>query len=219
MTEVEALAILKRTDAIRMGGHYVYASWDHGDTYVDKDRILQDPHAVFAVTMGIAELLAPHDPEVIVGPELGGIGIAMFVAHHLTEILGKTVKAAFAEKIGDEPPFRYRLRKGHYAIVAGKRVAIVEDVINTGHTIERVVGAVMPHAGSMVAIGAICDRGAIERRHVAGVSPVCALTSIKLRTHDWHNCPLCRRGDAINIDLGHGVAFLARQARANSHRL
>jgi len=219
MTEGEALALLKSKNAIRTEGHYVYASWDHGNAYVDKDPILQDPHAAFAVTRGIAELLVPHTPEVIVGPELGGIGIAMFVAYHLTELCGHTIHAAFAEKIGDEAPFKYRLRAGHDVVVKGKRIAVVEDVINTGHTVERVVAAVRPHASEIVAIGAICDRSSDGHRHIAGVSPVCALINIRLRTHDWRSCPFCRRGDEINTDLGYGEAFLRRRAQANSHRL
>jgi orotate phosphoribosyltransferase len=219
MTEGEALAILKRKNAIRTEGHYVYASWDHGNAYVDKDPILQDPHTAFQVTQGIAELLAPHAPDVIVGPELGGIGIAMFVACHLTELCGRTVNAAFAEKIGEEAPFQYRLRSGHDLVVKNKRAAIVEDIINTGHTVERVINAVRPHASEIVAIGAICDRSIEGHRYIAGVSPVCALINIRLKTHDWRGCPFCKRGDAVCTDLGYGEAFLKRQARANSHKL
>lgn len=204
--------MLKQKGAILINDHFVYSSGHHGDSYVDKDRLFQDPQSTFALSLGIAELIAPRNLEVVVGPQLGGVALALFVGYHLSNIYGKIVNVVFAEKINGGQA--YSIRQSYIEVLTDRRAAIVEDVINTGATVAKVAAAVYKYTRTIVCVGALCNRNIQVFRHIAGVSPVLTLSHIKFQTYEGRNCALCRRDIPVNTSIGRGKQFLDQLERA-----
>lgn len=200
-----ARAILAETRAMLAGSHVVYTSGKHGSTYVNKDAVYPNTARVAELCRFLAEAAVPHRPEIVCGPAMGGIILAQWTGHHLG------LPAVYAEKTTGGGMV---LRRGYDALVAGKRVLVVEDVLNTGGSIRETIAAVRAAGGDVVAAAALVNRGAVTAADV-GAPVLVALLDVALDAWDADACPLCRDGVPVNTDVGKGREFLAaRTARA-----
>jgi orotate phosphoribosyltransferase len=196
-----ARAILAEAHAIVTGSHIVYTSGKHGSAYVNKDAVYPNTARVAELCRFLADAAVPHRPEVVCGPAMGGIILAQWTGHHLG------LPAVYAEKV---PEGGMGLRRGYDKLVAGKRVLVVEDILNTGGSVKDAVAAVRAAGGEVVAVGALVNRGAVTAAD-AGVPALVALLDVALDAWDPDACPLCRDGVAINVDVGKGREFLAKR--------
>jgi adenine phosphoribosyltransferase len=114
----------------------------------------------------LAELLAGAQPEVVASAATLGIPVAIEVSRALGLddylILQKTPKIHLAEPLSSittDVPQRLLLDRARIPAVAGKRVAVVDDVIATGGSIAASC-RLLPAAGAeVVAIGAFLVEG------------------------------------------------------------
>jgi orotate phosphoribosyltransferase len=197
-----AAAILAEVGAVISGSHVVYTSGRHGAAYVNKDAIY--PHTarvseLCALMAGDARALRP---EVVCGPALGGIILSQWTAHHLGAL------AVYAEKT---PESGLALRRGYDALVAGRRVLVVEDVLNTGGSVRDAVRAVRAAAGEVVGVSALCNRGGVTATDL-DVPALLSLMELALDSWEAAACPLCRDAVPVNADVGKGREFLASRA-------
>jgi orotate phosphoribosyltransferase len=201
-----AREILAEARAIITGSHIVYTSGKHGSAYVNKDAVYPNTARVAELCRHLADAARPHRPEVVCGPAMGGIILAQWTGHHLG------LPAVFAEKASDGGGMA--LRRGYDRLVAGKRVLVVEDILNTGGSIKEAIAAVRNAGGDVVATAALVNRGAVTAADV-GAPALVALLDVALDAWDAEACPLCRDGVPINTDVGKGREFLdERAARA-----
>jgi orotate phosphoribosyltransferase len=198
-----AHAILAEARAIVTGSHVVYTSGKHGSAYVNKDAVYPSTEHVAELCRYLADAAAPHRPSVVCGPAMGGIILAQWTGHHLG------VPAVYAEKADGG----MALRRGYDRLVAGKRVLVVEDILNTGGSVKDAVAAVRAAGGDVVAVAALVNRGGVTAADV-GVPVLTALLDVALDAWDAAACPLCRDGVPVNTDVGKGREFLARRSRA-----
>ena len=186
-----------------LSSHVVYTSGKHGSAYVNKDAVYPNTARVAELCRAFADAAAPYRPEVVCGPAMGGIILAQWTGHHLG------IPAVYAEKADGG----MALRRGYDALVAGKRVLVVEDILNTGGSVKDAVAAVRAAGGEVVAVAALVNRGAVTAADV-GVPALVALLDVALDAWDAAACPLCRDGVPINTDVGKGREFLARRDAA-----
>ena len=132
---------------------------------------------------------------------------AQWTAHHLTQRTGRDVLAVYAEEEIDEQGKRRVFRRGYDDLVRGRRVLVVEDILTTGGSVRMVVDAVQQAGGTVVGVGALCNRGAItaEQLHAPRLY---ALSDIPLESWAAEECPLCRSGVPVNTRIGKGAAFV-----------
>lgn len=166
-------------------GHFQYASGRHGDTYIEKFRLLERPRLTESLCGQIAAWARALDVEIVVGPTTGGI----LLGHETAKQLGDDVPAYFAERreVGDG---RY-LGRG-FSIDAGQRVLVVDDVLTTGGSVRDTLDAVREAGGEPVGVGLIVDRtnGATSFDGL----PMFACLEIDVASYDPADCPLCRDG-------------------------
>ncbi len=196
-----ARAVLGEARAIITGSHIVYTSGKHGSAYVNKDAVYPSTARVAELCRFLADASTPHRPEIVCGPAMGGIILAQWTGHHLG------LPAVYAEKA---PEGGMVLRRGYDKLVAGKRVLVVEDILNTGGSVKDAVAAVRAAGGIVVAVAALVNRGAVTAADV-GVPALVALLDIALDAWDADACPLCRDGVPVNTDVGKGREFLAKR--------
>jgi orotate phosphoribosyltransferase len=106
---------------------------------------------------------------------------------------------------GERP---FVIRRGYDRLVAGRRVLVVDDVVNTGFSIRGTIEAVRSHDGVVTIAATVCNRGALAAAKI-GVERLVDLTDIKLDSWPREHCPLCRAGKPINTAYAHGGDFVA----------
>jgi orotate phosphoribosyltransferase len=197
-----AAEILAETGAIVTGSHVVYTSGRHGSAYVNKDAVYPHTDRVSELCRLLADAARDARPEVVCGPALGGIILSQWTGHHLA------VLAVYAEKL---PAGGLALRRGYDRLVAGRRVLVVEDVLNTGGSVRQAVAAVRAAGGEVVAVAALCNRGGVTAADL-DVPRLIALVELSLESWDAAACPLCRDGVPIDTSIGKGREFLAARS-------
>lgn len=203
MKEKNILWILDEIEVIITDGHFVLTSGRHSDTYVDKDAL--SPHTKYTSRLcrEIAKQFENDGVETVIAPAIGGIPFSMWTAHHLTELSGREVFATYAEK-SDNGGFV--IRPSHHKFITGRKTLVVEDVLTTGDSAKKVIGAVREVGGKIVGLGAICNRGGVTKNDIANVPKLVALVnSLRFSSWDKETCPLCKQGIPVNTRVGKGA--------------
>jgi len=203
--------ILGQAKAVVSDGHFVYTSGLHGNTYVNKDALY--PHTVYVemICEEFAIRFFNSDVDVVVGPAMGGIILSNRTAHHLCGFAGSKVLGVYAEKSADGSEFV--IRRGYGALIPGKNVLVVEDILTTGGSVRKVVNAVRALGGNVVGVGAICNRGGVSASDVGDVPRLECLIDVKLDSWSPQDCPMCKSGVPVNTELGKGREYLASLAK------
>ena len=202
MTPAErATAILAESGAVIRDSHIVYTSGRHGSAYVNKDAVYPHTERVRELCGLMADAARPLGAELVCGPAMGGIILAQWTGNHLG------LPAVYAEKA---PEGGMALRRGYDALVRGRRVLVVEDVVNTGGSLADTIRAVRAAGGTVVGAIALCNRGGVTAVDL-DVPALHALLELSLDSWAADECPLCRRGMPVNTSVGKGREFLARR--------
>jgi orotate phosphoribosyltransferase len=153
---VRTEAIFRASGAFR-DGHFLLKSGRHGDAYVEKFQVLQDP----AATSELCGFIATHGREtggdallvdLVAGPTTGGTILAFETARQLG------VRSIFAEEVrGGDGTLSREFRRG-FRIEPGERVLLVDDILTTGGSLLAMLPAVEAMGGEIVECVVLVDR-------------------------------------------------------------
>lgn len=229
MQEEEIVEEFQKRGILLRDGHFRYTSGKHGEDYIDKNALLA--HTDLAGSL-VHEMALGHlgeddgalAPDVIIGPAMSGAILAHLVAHEYTRVahwfLDGPVLAAFVEK--DPKSGMFRLARNYDKVVRGRRVLVVEDVINTGGTAMAAAHSVIMAGGTVIGVSVIWNRGASDKLTLpdagGGVMelPISALVHRPLPSYSEEDCSRygpCSRGVQLSVNFGHGAEFLAKERR------
>lgn len=138
-----------RSSGALLEGHFLLASGRHSHQYVEKFRLLEQPAITSQLCAEFARRFANDGIQCVVGPVTGGIILAFETARHLG------VRAVYAERAEDGKNFA--LRRG-FQLKPGEKVLVVEDVVTTGGSAQKVVDLVRANGGEVVGVGLLVDR-------------------------------------------------------------
>ena len=175
-------------------GHFKTESGLHANLWMDLETLCWHPNLLRPSVARLAAMLRPHDPDVVCGPLNEGAFVALMVAAELDcqFIYTERFVDAGAESLF---PVRYRLSPPFRRIAAGRRVAIVNDVISAGSAVRGTLedltsaGAQVIAIGALVVLGRLFDSIANER----GI-PIEALERAPFEMWKPDECPLCAAG-------------------------
>lgn len=184
-------------------GHFVYTSGLHGGVYLNKDALYPHTTETSILCEALAKSFKKDSVEVVVAPTIGGVILSQWVAYHLQLICKTKVLAVFAEKTKDGNSFE--LKRGYDELVAHKRVLVLEDIINTGGSVKKVVDLVRKTQAQVVGVGAIWNRGGISKIELSKVPKLVSLVNLKLEAWEKTECHLCKAGRSISTNLGKGT--------------
>ncbi|MDO8510233.1 MAG: phosphoribosyltransferase family protein [bacterium] len=210
--------LLMDLKTIVTNSHVVYASGQHGASYINKDALYPYSRATASVCEELAHraMQRVKNIEIVVAPAVGGVILSQWVAYFLSrfrsDILFTDVLALYAEKDGDH----FILKRGYDKLVRGKRVLVVEDVLTSGGSAKKTVEAVRLAGGAVLLVGALCNRGGVtahdlEVNEMFSLLEPSDLKDVDLMKYPPETCPLCAMHMPINTDVGHGAEFLAAQ--------
>ena len=149
MTDDDVLAEFRAAGAL-LEGHFLLSSGRHSAVYLQCARVLMDT----ARAGRLASALAAKIPRAlrgqiakVVSPAMGGV----IIGHEMGRALG--VEAMFVER----PEGTFGLRRG-FALEAGDKVLMVEDVVTTGLSSREAILAIEAAGGEVIAAAALVDR-------------------------------------------------------------
>ena len=172
-------------------GHFRLESGHHGELWLDLERLCLQPERVRPFAVELASLLKPHQVEAVCGPLNEGAFVALMVAEELG------VDFTYAERIATTRrdglfPVDYRLPGPLREWVPGRRVAIVNDVINAGSAVRgtftdlQACGAIPVALASLLVLGTSAADFAKDR----GI-PLEHLAQLSNPLWEPSSCPLC----------------------------
>ena len=201
----QTIEILKKVGAIIENDHFVGASGLHFDTYVNKDALFLHPEFSSEVGKLFAEKYKDDGIEVVDAPALGGIILSQWTAYHLSKLTGRDVLAVFSEKTIDDKQI---LKRGYNDAVKGKKVLVVEDIVTTGGSMLKTVEAVKNAGGNIFAVCALVNKNPTKVNAENLGIPFDSLSEFEIKTYDEADCPFCKSGMPVNINIGHGRQFM-----------
>lgn len=206
----ETRSILEAAGAILSDDHFVYISGDHGSGWIDKDVIFVNLAHTARLGQLLSNAVREFGIDIVCGPATGGLIVSQWTGH----VLG--LPAVFAEHNSPRSPAelrgRFALHRGYDRMVKGKNVLVVDDVVNTGHSIRQTVAAVEECGGTVVAAAALVDRGNVDAASL-GVKHYLYLLEHDIPSWPAEGCPLCNSGVPINTRYAHGQDFLDARAK------
>ncbi len=130
-------------------GHFILSSGLHSPVFFQKNIVFMEPARTERLCRALADKAAAAFGriDVVVSPAVGAIIPGYETARHLG------ASAMFVEREAG----RFHLRRG-FAIAAGARVLMVEDVITTGLSSRECLDAIRGEPGQIVGAACIIDR-------------------------------------------------------------
>ncbi|HET7745855.1 MAG TPA: phosphoribosyltransferase family protein [Vicinamibacteria bacterium] len=155
MREATAQAFLDLVSARR--GHFRMESGLHGGLWLDLDTLFANSWKVQPFVDALVAALEPYEIAAVCGPMTGGA----FLAHWVAMALG--LEFAFAERTADDGgglyPARYRIPAALAARMAGRPVALVDDVMSAGSSLRATHEAVRAAGGHPIVAGTLLALG------------------------------------------------------------
>jgi orotate phosphoribosyltransferase len=179
LSHEEIRELLFQTQALKKG-HFRLTSGLHSEQYVQCALLLREPPIAEKVCKALADKFRDENPEVVVGPAIGGI----IAAYEVARSLG--VPGIFAERENG----KMTLRRG-FGVEKDQRVLVIEDVITTGGSSQEVVELLQGLGAKVLGVGSIIDRSGGKTKLTV---PFKSLIQLDIETYQPENCPLCAQG-------------------------
>jgi orotate phosphoribosyltransferase len=202
-------ALFRSSGAFREG-HFLLKSGRHGDAYLEKFQVLQDP----AATSELCGFFAVHGRgrddaplvDLVAGPTTGGIILAFETARQLG------VRDIFAEEVRADDGTTHREFRRGFRIEPGERVLLVDDILTTGGSLLAMLPAVEVMGGEIVECAVLVDRSGRDTNTLTSpvtgrTYPLRSLWRLDLPTYEpgAATCPLCAAGAPLHTPGSSGT--------------
>lgn len=191
-------------------GHFVGVSGKHLAGYCNIDPLLPHVNLVSKMINLLVEEFKNSGAEVVVSPAVGAIPFSHWGAYHLSKILKKDIKGVWADKVksSEKKAFAFE-RQGFLEAVKGKKVLILEDMINQMFSIKATIETVNKAGGKIVGVGCVAANRGVSAKAM-GIKKFVNLCDIQYDVWTPEECVkegLCRKGVPIVEDIGHGDEY------------
>jgi orotate phosphoribosyltransferase len=179
-------------------GHFLLESGHHGQLWLEMPALCLRPERVKPLASALAERLRAHAVQIVCGPLVEGAFVALMVA----EALGLPFTYAQPHRRARTGlfPVGYEIPGPLQAALRGRRIAIVNDVINAGSAVRGTLAALQACAGVPLVIATLATLGEAPAR-LAADEGVALETLTALPNQIWtpETCPQC----ALGVPLEH----------------
>jgi orotate phosphoribosyltransferase len=182
-------------------GHFLLESGHHGDLWLDLESLCLRPRFIQPLAEELAKSLDRLEIDAVCGPLVEGAFVALMTASHLD--VAFTYSERYKRETADGLfPAGYRVPRPLRAGLRGKRVAIVNDVINTGSAIKGTFFDLEECGASVVAINTLLVLGSAAAQFAASKHvPLNSLATLPNIVWTPPECPLCASGSSLESYL------------------
>jgi orotate phosphoribosyltransferase len=186
-------------------GHFLLESGHHGDLWLDLESLCLHPQRVHLVAAELARSLSKLEVDAVCGPLVEGAFVGLMVASLLDVQFTYSERFARPSKDGLFPA-GYRIPAPLRGGLRGKRVAIVNDVINAGSAMRGTFTDLQACGATVVAISALLVLGGAAETFASdkGV-PLLSVATLPNDLWPPPECPHCASG----VPLEDVAAFAA----------
>jgi orotate phosphoribosyltransferase len=178
-------------------GHFKLESGHHGNLWLDLESLFLHPDELRPSVTDLADRLSRYEVDAVCGPLVGGAFLAQQVA---AELGAAFIYAERGMPLEREALYtvKYRIPPGLCQWAAGKKVVILDDVINAGSAVRGTLTALQGCGSIPVAIGSLLVLGSTPSNHFSEFNlPVETLASLPSELWTPSKCPLCAAGMAL----------------------
>lgn len=181
-------------------GHFVFESGHHGEVWLDLELLFLHPERVQPLAAALAHRLRSHEAEAVCGPLVEGAFVGLMVASSLGVPFSysEPVRALHATGLF---PVTYPIPRALEPTLRGKRVAVVNDVVNAGSAVRGTLASLAQCGARPVAIATLAVYGSAA--HVLASTHDIALetlASFPSRIWEPSACPLCSEGVPLDVE-------------------
>jgi orotate phosphoribosyltransferase len=192
-------------------GHFVGVSGKHLSGYLNIDPFLPHTEMLNQAVEQLVEPFAKDNVDTVAVPATGAIPLSQWGAYHLQKMTGKKVKGVWADKDG-KGGFVFE-RAGFPEAIKGKRVLILEDMINQMQSSKQMVELVRKNGGEVVGVAGIAVNRGVSAEAM-DVPKFHRLADVFYDVYTEEDCKQkgpCSKKDPIVIDIGHGEEFQRKE--------
>mgnify|MGYP001619465779 CR=1 FL=1 len=84
----------------------------------------------------------------------------------------------FAEKLDSQ---EFAIKRGYNEIIKGKKVLIVEDILNTGGSAKKIVELVKNSGAQLVGVSVLCNRGKVTAKELGTTAKLMSLVDLDFK--------------------------------------
>ena len=188
------LEILKRTGAYHANDHVLLPSGQHTSEYIEKTLVTTEP----SFTEGLGGVIAKHFAQWPVDVVLSTGPGALILSHCVARAHPSRPVVVYGTKGLSRGKRRVTLPAEFQRLIRpNTRVLLVEDLVSSGSTLNLLIELVEQLGAQVVGVGCLWRRTSVE----VGDKPVFSLVSRDFPTYDPAECPLCRKGVALNEEF------------------
>lgn len=188
---------LQQAGAFLSDGHYAYDNGMHGTTLFDASVLVVDPVFMADVAAYLVGHLAgkPHPHTVVATPHARELAQAIARRYHDFVTHPRVVYAAEADREAYGFPFRFACH------VEGKRVLVVDAVVNGDARSKGVIAACRRLGAEVIGLVAVADRGGWTSWHFE-VPHYVTLVGLKEPQYAPKDCPGCQARQSVDPHFG-----------------
>lgn len=209
MSESEALQALKQKGSLYTpedGYHFKGTSGKHISGYCNIDPILPHVEILSRMAETIVHNFKDEGAQTVIAPATGGIPLAHWGAFHLQKMTGQEILGVWADKV---KPEGFAIERAGFAqALKGRKVFVIEDIINTMYSIKKVVDVVRSAGGEVVGVGSVVANRGVSAESL-GVAKFFNLATFAYDAWEESECELCAKKVPMVVDIGHGDKFAA----------
>lgn len=196
-----------RDPKLLVSGHFVGAQGSHLDQYFNKKVLPVIPSRITGLCLHINDYFRTKiDFDAVAGPELGAV-IPSFEAARLIEFYTEREIIHVTVEKDPKNDKEFVVTSGLDEYAKGRKFLLMEDVLTSGGSFKRAKAAIERAGGKVVYGATILNRGGNTAAEL-GVKELFSVLDLRLPSWDAETCPMCRTGTLINLELGHGAAFV-----------
>ncbi|MBS3766792.1 MAG: orotate phosphoribosyltransferase [Candidatus Cloacimonetes bacterium] len=161
-------------------GHFLLTSGKHSNQYVEKIKLVQNPHYVKKTITALKDKVKEFDFDTVVSPAMGAIVLGYELARQMEK------RFVFTQRKND----KMTIRSG-FDLDESSRVLIVEDVITTGGSVKEVIDCIEERKAQIKGIALVVDR---SNGKASFNYPTTSLLQMDIENYEPNECPLCKKG-------------------------
>ncbi|MDB5164271.1 MAG: hypothetical protein JWS12_889 [Candidatus Saccharibacteria bacterium] len=194
---------------LNTGNQFIGNSGMHLTGYCNVDPLLPHIRRLQEITWMMVEPFADEGVEAVLHAAVGAIPLGTLATEQLIDTTGIDVTSVFADK--KEPEGQELSRNGFFEALVGRRVLILDGMVNTQFTYQQLLGIAMEADCEVVGMTAIAANLGVNQKSL-GVPKFRKLSKAYYEAWDKEDCLRngpCAKGMPIVVDkpLGHGYAY------------